>query len=295
MSESGESPGLKAWVLLIILSAIWGSSFILIKKGLDIFTPGEVGALRIFVACLALLPFSIKALKGVDLRQLPSLLFVGCVGSFIPALLFAFAQTRVQSAIAGIGNSFVPIFVIIIGALVFRRKVTMLSTIGIILGFLGCVFVTLGGANFELGAVNLYILFILAATVMYATNVNFIKYYLADIRALHITAVSFLLVLPLCAGYLFLGTNFLVKASANDDFLIGLAYIGTLGAVNTALAMFMFNHLVKLATPVFASSCTYLIPLVSIGWGLLDGELLNAYQFIGVGIILGGVYLANKK
>ncbi|MCV9388349.1 DMT family transporter [Reichenbachiella ulvae] len=283
-----------AWVLLGLISLIWGSSFILIKKGLLVMNASEVGTLRIFMASLALAPFGFRSIRKIPVRKLPYVFIVGFFGSYIPAMLFAIAQTQVDSAVTGIINSFTPIFVSLIGATFFQMRMTRAASIGIIIGFLGCVFIMLGGANFQLGKINYSGFFILAATVMYGVNANVIKTYLAEVKALHITAVSFLLVLPISGLYLFLGTNILDKIGT-QGFALGFTYISILGVIGTALAMFIFNNLVKIATPVFASSCTYIIPIIAIAWGLLDGESLNIYQSLGVVIVLVGVYLANRK
>ncbi|MFY0626186.1 MAG: DMT family transporter [Reichenbachiella sp.] len=295
MNKLTSRQGLLAWVLLILVSIIWGSSFILIKKGLQVFSPAEVGTLRIFIACLVLIPFSFKAFSKVEKNKWPILLFVGGIGSFVPALLFSFAQTRLDSALAGVMNSFTPLFVILFGVLFFKSKLSLSSFLGIVIGFLGCVFIIFGGANFNLSGVNYYALLILLATIMYATNVNIIKTFLPNIKALHVTSISFALISPFCAIFLFLGTDFFQSISMEKNFLFGLGYVLILGAVNTALAMFIFNNLIKIASPVFASSCTYLIPIVSVFWGLIDGESLNIYEYLGIVIILGGVYLANRK
>ncbi|UXP33497.1 DMT family transporter [Reichenbachiella agarivorans] len=283
------------WVLLGLISLIWGSSFILIKKGLLVFNAPELGTLRIFMASLVLLPFGIQAIKRIPRGKIPYIFIVGFVGSYIPAMLFAYAQTRVGSAITGVINSFTPIFVSLFGALFFNLRMTRMSAFGIIIGFLGCIFIMLGGAHFDISGINLYGFFILAATIMYGINANIIKSFLPEIKALDITAVSFSLIFPICATYLFLGTAFTDKISSEPDFLMGFGYIAILGIIGTALAMFIFNNLVKMASPVFAASCTYIIPLVAIIWGLLDGETLNIYQYSGVVIVLVGVYLANRK
>ncbi len=291
------SPGntrLAAWIMLLLVSLIWGSSFILIKKGLQVFSPSEAGTIRIFVACLVLIPFAIRAFPKIDKTKIPILFFVAAVGSFIPALLFSYAQTNLESALAGAFNSFTPIFVLVIGAAFFKSRVSAVSVVGIFVGLLGCLFIILGGAGFDLAGINLYAFLILAADLMYGTNVNVIKSYLPNVRALHVTAVSFALISPFCGAYLFFGTGFLDKSSV-DGFWLALTYLSILGAVNTALAMFIFNNLIKIASPIFAASCTYIIPVVSICWGLWDGEVLNVYQFLGIGIVLAGVYLANKK
>ncbi|PIB37025.1 hypothetical protein BFP72_17255 [Reichenbachiella sp. 5M10] len=284
-----------SWILLGLISLIWGSSFILIKKGLLFFTPSEVGTLRIFMASLALLPFGIQAIRRVPRRKRTYIFIVGLVGSYIPAMLFALAQTRVDSAITGVINSFTPIFVTLFGILFFQLKMTRTASFGIVIGLIGCLFILLGGAHFDMRGINYYGFLILAATVMYGINANIIKSFLPEIKALDITALSFFLIFPICASVLFFGTGFTAKISTNPNFLWAFGYIAVLGVIGTALAMFIFNKLVKIASPVFATSCTYIIPLVAIGWGLLDGETLNIYQYLGIVIVLMGVYLANRK
>lgn len=284
-----------AWVLLFLISSIWGSSFILIKKGLLIFSAFEVGCLRIFIASLVLIPMGIKAFPKIPKNKLSYVFVVGMVGSFIPAVLFAIAQTKLESSVTGIFNSFVPIFVILTGTLFFGLKIKVPNLLGILIGLFGCVIIIFGGAGFNFGSINYYALLIIAATVMYALNVNIIKSKVSDIKPLDLTAVSFLLVSPIAGCLLFFGTDFISKVELQEGFLMAISYISTLAIIGTALAMYLFNNLVKMSTPVFASSCTYFIPVVAICWGLLDGETLNIYQYLGVGIVLSGVYLANKK
>ncbi|MEO9805439.1 MAG: DMT family transporter [Reichenbachiella sp.] len=295
MSDNQSSPGLGAWVLLVVLALVWGSSFILIKKSLLTFSAGEVGTLRMFIAFLGLLPFALPILRKVERKKLPVLFLVGFVGSLLPAILFAIAQTQLESAITGVINSLTPVFVLLIGLVFFHHKIKIINSFGIAIGFIGCSFIMLGGAYFDLSGVNLYALFVIAATVMYGTSINLIKHYLSDIRSLHITAVSFTLVSPISLGYLLLATDFLDKVGTDPQFLSGMAYVSALALIGTAVALVIFNKLVKTASPIFASSVTYVIPIVAIGWGIVDGETLNIYQIVGIGIVLVGVYLANKK
>ncbi|MEP2025187.1 MAG: DMT family transporter [Reichenbachiella sp.] len=295
MSEDQNSPGLVSWLLLILLALIWGSSFILIKKSLLTFSAGEVGTLRMFIAFIGLSPFAIPVLKKIDSKKLPTLFLVGFVGSLLPAILFAIAQTQLESAITGVINAMTPVFVLLIGLVFFHHKIKTVNAIGIAIGFMGCSFIMLGGAYFDLSGVNLYALFVIAATIMYGISVNLIKHFLTDIRSIHITAISFTLVSPISLGYLLIATDFLDKVGTDPQFLSGLAYVSTLALIGTAMALVIFNKLVKTASPIFASSVTYVIPIVAIGWGLIDGELLNVYQIVGIGIVLVGVYLANKK
>jgi len=295
VSKEQNPHGLVSWLLLILLALIWGSSFILIKKSLLTFSAGEVGTLRMFIAFLGLSPFAIPILRKIERKKLPILFLVGFVGSLLPAMLFAIAQTQLESGITGVINAMTPVFVLLIGLIFFHHRIKPKNAMGIVIGFIGCFFIMLGGAYFDLSGINLYALFVIAATVMYGVSVNLIKHYLADIRALHITAISFALVSPISLGYLLIATDFLDKIGTNPQFLSGLAYVSILALIGTAMALVIFNRLVKTASPIFASSVTYVIPIVAIGWGLFDGEVLNIYQIVGIGIVLVGVYLANKK
>lgn len=286
---------LVAWVMLIVLALIWGSSFILIKRGLEVFSAGEVGALRILAAGLVLMPISLFKLKKLTTSQWKLLLFVGLVGSFIPAFLFATAQTQIESSIAGILNALTPLFVMLIGAIFFAQKITKMVALGLAIGFLGTLFLLMAGSGADITQLNLYALFIVVATICYGANVNLIKFKIHDINAISITAISLLIVTPVAAAYLFGATNFIQKMQQHDGAPIAFGYVVLLGVMGTALALILFNQLVKLTTPIFTSSVTYLIPIVAVIWGLFDNEVLLPGHFIGMlGIILG-VYLANRK
>ena len=295
MTANTQSGKLLAWIMLVSIALIWGTSFILIKKSLLVFTAGELGALRITMAFLALLPVAIRNIPKLPKGKLPLLFLLGMNGSFIPAFLFAIAQTKINSSIAGAINAITPIFDILIGFLLFRDKVKWMNVVGILFGFFGTVILLLGASHFNLSGINYYALFVVLATLLYGTNINLIKQYTPDMRAIDITAISLFLTSPFCFLYLFGFTDFVGKISIESEFLIGFSYVAVLGVVGTAGALILFNRLIQISSPVFASSVTYLIPLVAIAWGLLDGEQLNFYQYIGMGVVLGGVWLANKK
>jgi len=289
-----KSNTLQSWLLLTLLAIIWGSSFILIKKGLEVFSPYELASLRILMAFLALLPFGIRAIRKIDRDKLPVLFVVGFVGSFLPAFLFAIAETKLSSSITGVLNSLVPLFVLFIGFMFFRQRVKSMNMIGVAIGFLGSAIIMLGGDGYG-PIINYYGLYVILATIMYGLNVNLIKFHLPDIRALHITAIALLLTSPFCGIYLFGFTGFLEKTYTHPNFGIGFLYVSTLGVFGTAIALVFFNKLVQISTPIFASSVTYFIPIVAIGWGLIDGETLHFNHYFGIAIILSGVYIANKK
>lgn len=288
-----ERPPLKAWLLLILLALIWGSSFILIKKGLVHLTPLEVGAIRMLTASIALLPFVWSRFHLVNRNKLKYFMSVGLSGSFIPAFLFAIAQTRMESAVTGILNALTPLFTVLLGLWFFNQRQKMKVWVGIIFGLLGSVLLITAGSGGDIGKINYFGFFIVAATILYATNSNLIKFKLSEYRSLTITSISLLFVGPLAAIILIFFSD-LTDRISHDGMLQSIFYVSILGVVGTAIALIIFNKIVQLTNPVFTSSVTYIIPLVALFWGLIDNESLMLNHLLGMVSILTGVYITNQ-
>ena len=274
---------------------IWGTSFILIKQGLKVFSPDELGALRVTAATVFLLPFGIMKFKDLKLGDHYKLFVAGLFGIFFPAFLFAMAQTKIDSSIAGILNTLSPLFTMIIGALFFKQHFKMISVVGIVIGLAGTVLLMLSRSGTAVSQVNYYILLVVLACMMYGANLNWIKAHLLHLGSLTITSVGLLFIGPLAAIYLFGFSDFTNKMQHTPSAWTAFGFIALLGLMGTSIATVIFNKLVKISSPLFASSVTYLMPIVSVGWGLLDGEQLFIGHFIGMGFIIGGVWLANRK
>jgi drug/metabolite transporter (DMT)-like permease len=290
-----DSPSTIAILLLLLLSLIWGTSYILIKQGLKVFDPDEVGALRVAVASLFLLPVAITRVKELKQSEYWKLFASGMMGIFIPAFLFATAQTQIDSSVAGILNSLTPLFTMIIGSLIFKQKFGMLPIIGILLGFGGVMILVFNRSGGNIGQVNFYALLIVIACFLYAANINLIKFKISVLPSITITSVSILFIGPLAVIYLLAFTDFTQKFSTHPEAWRALGFIALLGLMSTAIAILILNKLVKLTSPMFVSSVNYIVPIVSVMWGVLDGEKLGASHFVGMAAIIGGVYLANYK
>ncbi|HLV48780.1 MAG TPA: DMT family transporter [Aliidiomarina sp.] len=282
-----------AWAKLGLLALIWGSSFFLIKKGLLTFSAMEVAAIRLAAAATVLAPFALVRICRIKRRQWPIILSVGLAGSMLPAFLFALAQTQVDSGVTGALNALTPLFTLIIGAVIFRQHVSGRTLVGLGVGLAGTLMLVLLNASGAL-TLNAYALFVVAATCCYGMNLNLIKAYLPDQSPLTITGVSLLMVLPVAVLYL-AGPGEVVSKLNGAAAWGSFTAIITLGVVGTAFALIVFNHLVQIGTTVFASSVTYLIPLVAMLLGTLDGEHIGIWQLCGMGLILVGVGLANRK
>ncbi len=298
MSQNTSENALQNWGLLVALALVWGSSFILIKRGLEVFSPGELGAFRIVAAGTFLLPLSLPKVKKLNSKQIQNLIIVGLVGSFIPAFLFAKAQTQLSSSITGVLNAITPLFVVLIGSVFFKSKITRTNAFGLAIAFIGVtILVTVKeGSGFgDFSDINAYAFFVILACVCYGFNVNIIKHSFVELKPVEITAISLLMVLPVALVFLMAGTEFSYKIVTADGALLALTYVAILGILGTAIALIFFNRLVKSATPVFASSVTYLIPIVAILWGVWDGESLLVGHYIGIAAVLFGVWIGNRK
>ncbi len=283
-----------AWSLLIILSLVWGSSFILMKRGLDAFSSDEVAALRISIAFLFLVPFLIKYYK-IDLKKyLPGLILMGVFGNLLPAFLFTKAETQISSSLTGMLNALTPLFTVLVGLVWLKIKPKAMQIVGIIIGFIGAaclmIFDTDGGSSKNI----IYSLLVVAATFFYAISVCGIKKYLGDINSITATVWAFCITGPISLIYLFGFSDFTVHVSTSPMAITSLGYISILAIVGSALSVIAYNILIKNSGTVFAASCTYLIPVVAICWGLFDGETVNFYQVFSIIVIILSVYLINR-
>ena len=226
---------------------------------------------------------------------LSEIVCIGMMGIFFPAFLFAVAQTRLESSVTGIMNSLTPICTLLIGVFFFHQQFKKQSIIGIILGLIGTVILILANTGGTIGGINFFAIFVILACIFYATNLNFIKYKITELKALTITSVSLLLIGPLAMVYLFGFTDFMEKMENNEGAWSAFGFVMLLGFMSTSLATILFNKLVKISSPLYTSSVTYLIPIVAVLWGLFDNERLYAGHFAGMAAIIGGVYLANRR
>lgn len=290
-----EKKGFLAISLLLILSLIWGTSFILIKQGLKSFSPEVVGALRITAAAVFLLPLAIPRYKEVKKGDTQTLFISGMIGVFIPAFLFAIAQTQLNSSLAGILNTLSPLWTMIVGAMFFGQRFRGFVVVGIIISFAGTVLLALSRSGGSITGFNLYALLIVVACAFYGTNVNWIKFKIQNLSSITITSVSIALMGPLAAIYLFAFTDFLQVLQNTPGAWASFGYIALLALMSTAVANLLFYKLLSITTPIFAASVTYIMPVVAVMWGVIDGEQLLSGHFVGMALILGGVYLANRK
>lgn len=291
------------WIILSVLALVWGSSFILMKRGLDGgLTPYQLGAFRIIFTSLFLLSIGWKELKNITKAKILPIFFAGLLGNFLPIFLFALAQTQISSSISSTLNSFTPLNTLLIGSLFFGLTFTKRHVLGILIGIIGCIVLVYAGASGNPSKNYWYALLVLFATWCYASNINLVKKHLSDVTPFTITVgnFAFLLLPALCILY-FTDYSWQITALSAKDFpnLFGsihpLIYVAILGVIGTGLANIYFYKLIQLSSPIFASNVTYLIPVVATFWSVLDHEGVSYVQILGTLIILIGVYITNRK
>jgi drug/metabolite transporter (DMT)-like permease len=288
------SLSLRKWGTLVILSLIWGSSYILIKKGLTGLTPIQLGSLRVIVTTIIIAPIGYQKIKHIPRQKMKWVALSAFVGSFFPAYLFAFAETEISSSITAVMVSLTPLFTLLISVFVFGEELLKKQVFGVLIGFTGII-VLINNELFSSSFNILYIMFIVLAAFCYAINANVLKYKLSNIPALGIVFMSFLFMF-IPAFIILCFSDFPFSDFTSDPLIIeSIIYIVILALFGTAIAKVLYIKLLAISTPVFSVSTTYLMPVVAIFWGLLDGEEFKLTQFTGTAIILLGVYLVTKK
>ena len=288
-----DTISLRSWLTLALLSIIWGSSYILIKKGVEVYSPVQVAGMRLAISAFAFLPFLIPIWKKINWSKWHFLLIVGLTGTGIPSFMFPLAQTQISSSIAGILNSLTPLFTLILGVLIFRTSFTQSKLVGVLIGLLGAFLLISLGNRFGAEGNPWYSLFIVIGCLCYATSGNTVGVYLRDMDSVSISAVSFIMV-GIPAFFFLLSTNFTDTLFHHPKGWEALGYVALLALASTVFASILFFKLIQDTNPLFSSTVSYLVPAVAVIWGFIDGEAITEAHFIGMVLILVGVYLSRK-
>ena len=282
------------WLILSILALTWGSSFILIKKSLEVFTPYQIGSVRVIISGLLLMGIGIPAIRKMDRKTLLWMVFTGALGNFVPMFLFPIAQLKVSSSMAGILDSLVPLFVLILGFSFFRMRSKLIQWIGSLTGFIGAAILMYYSAEDGGGSDLGYSMLIVLATLCYAGSALIVNQKLQHVPSLKLSASVFTVWMFPSIIILFF-SGFFRDFQGTSTQLEGLGYLGILSVVGTALAMLLYFRLIQTTSAVFASMVTYLIPVVAVFWGILAGESFNIWYTLGGLLILAGIYMVQEK
>lgn len=276
------------WIVLVVLSLIWGTSYILIKKSLESFTTFQISSLRIFITFICLLPVALRNIHKINKENIISIVVIGVIGNGLPTYLSPIAQTRIDSSLAAMLNSLSPVFTLLIGIVVYKRKGIKTQIVGVFLGFLGAIGL-LYNKSFTF---NYYGLFVVLAAFFAGFSANEVSK-IKGINGLQITSLAFFLIGPAAIIYLFC-TSF-TGAVHTEHWIRNLGFIAILAILGSATALALFYLLIRDTSPVFASVVTYSVPVVATLWGINDNEHLTSFMVVSVIFILTGVYIINKS
>ena len=292
--------GLSAWGILITLSLIWGSSYLLIKLALfdgmgNIrLSPNQLGALRISISALAMLAFIPYRSLKLKKKDLLVLLLAGVMGTGAPSFLFAYAEEHISSALTGMLNATVPIWTVLSGIILYHSKINKRQLTGLVVGTVGILILS---QVWKLELIQLQampIILVLIGTLCYALNLNVIKFNLNHMDTRLITSVSIAMLLPFGLSYL-IWDGFFISVYQNPKVLEGVWPVLFLSLIGTAFALWLLNTLIKKTDPLFSSSVTYFIPVVAIILGFAYGETITYIEVTGMGIMLAGVFIMNRS
>ena len=275
------------WIALVVLSLIWGTSYILMKKGLESFSSLQVGALRILITFVCLLPIALKHFHHLNRTNILSIIIIGLFGSVIPAFLFPLAETKITSSLAGMLNSLTPVFTMVFGITIYKRKAIKNQIAGVILGLMGAIGLLYTGSF----SFNMYGLLVVLATVLSGISSNEVSK-VKELNGIKITALSFFVTSPLAIGYLMFSDLSVPMHTVN--WVRNLCFIGILAVLGSATALVIYYLLIRDTSPIFASSVTYFIPIVATLWGFADNEHFSSSMPISIIFIFAGVFIINR-
>ena len=282
-----------SWALFVLLALVWGSSFILMKECSEHLTGWQIGSTRIFAAGLVFVPFAVFHIRKIPLKKLHLVILSGLLGNLFPAFLFGIAAEKIESSLSGILNSLTPLWVILIGILFFKMRIQGKQIAGVLIGFIGLLFLNLSKGNVAINDVAATLL-ILLATFMYGLNVNMVGNYLKGLNGIHVATVS-MSVVGFVAGLVMWDHHVFELFRYDEEARPAIFIAVLLGIVGSAIATALFYVLIQKAGTLFASLVTYAMPFVALGWGFLANESITLLHVGCLGLILAGVYTANRN
>lgn len=295
IAQYRANTNLQAWSLLLLLSLIWGSSYILIKKSLVVYDPIQVASLRLGITAIAFFPFFLYHIRQLKAKYFIWLILVGIAGSGLPSFLYPIAQTKISSALAGSLSSLTPLFTLLTGLLFFKARGQQSKVLGILIGLAGALLLVVFGRDGSVAGQFSYSLLIVLAAICYAFSSNIVGFKLSHYNSMTISAFSFFMIGLPALIYVFAGSGFVETFQQTPGAGKALLYVSFLALFSTALASVLFFRLIQITDAVFGSTVSYIMPAIALSWGIMDGEKIGWAFFVGLGLILCGVYLSRKK
>ncbi|MCX7551155.1 DMT family transporter [Xanthomarina sp. F2636L] len=283
------------YILLLIISLTWGSSFILIKKTLPVFDPYQIGAFRAGLSGVFLAFIGFSAMRKMTKKDIFWIALSGFFGNFLVVFIFPFAQLEVSSSLAGIINALDPIFTLILGVFLFGIRSKSIQYFGAVIGFIGALILIYSSGTESGESHYFYILLLVIGSALYAVSALIVEKKLKHIKTTELTSSIYTIwMIPslIILGFSGFFTKIDYSQSATMEALGSLVF---LTVVSTTLVMFLFFKLVQDTSAVFVSTVSLLIPVIAVFWGILDDEKFTFWYALGGTLVLIGVYFIRDK
>ena len=286
-------PTFVIWAIVIVLALTWGSSFLLLKYSLEVLEPAQVFAGRMFFAAIVLIPFVFRYLRKVTIKQWGLLFLFSFFTNFCTTYLNALAQSGITSSLNGVLSSLTPLMTLIVGFLLYKASLKRSQLLALLLGLLGVIALILFERGTDVGRFNMYAFYAVVAALCVGISTNMIRYHFSDFTSLQLASLSFFIIFPFATAYA-ISSNFFEIAFANQVGMVALEEIIFLGVISNAAAILLSAKLVEISSPIFASMVTYLMPIVAVGWGIWDGEVVSIKEIAAMAIIIVSIWLVNR-
>lgn len=261
------------------------------KNGLKTYSWDQVAAMRISISFICTLPLLLYHLKKVKRTEIPFYFLTGFFGSGLPAYCFTYAQTHLDSGIAGVLNSLTPVFTFLLGVWFFGMMYYGYKMLGLAIALTGAIILVSFDGESKGENQFMYALPVVFATLSYATSANIVKRYLQYAHPLVMSSAGFAFIgIP---SFIYLLTTGFWQKSEEEFFILSTGSIIGLSLFGTVLASVVFYWLIQKTDSLFGSLVAYLIPIVAIILGVWDGEIITIKHIGGMALILAGIYVIN--
>jgi len=284
-------------LLLLIPSALWGSSFIFMHHLSPVFGPTLTATLRTVIASIFLMGmFAIQGYKVYWKRDYKLFILIGITNSAIPFSLYAYAALYIPSSLSVIINSTSPMFGAMFGLMMLRDKLSGRTIFGLLLGTAGVGLVSsdiLAQNSFEL---YLSIAACVGAALLYGLNSTIVKKYATHIEPKQLTVGSLTFAgVGLMLLYFILSLTGKTPEIVSQNIALDIGVIIAFGVLCTSIPYIVYYKLIKEIGPVKALTVTYLMPVFGLFWGILFGEVITLVMVFGLVVILSGIYILSYK
>lgn len=271
----------------VLLSAIWGASFLFLRVAAPEFGPFALMGLRSGIAALCLLPiYLMREGKAQLLGHARELTVVGIVNAVIPFTMLAYAALSLTAGFTALINASTPLWAAVVGLIWLNAKLSRLQWTGLALGVIGMAVLTWGKVDFKPGGSGLAIVAGLIATLAYGFSTHYTKLKLSKLSPLGVATGS-----QTAGGLILLPFLLIYWPETTPSFKAWIAAI-LLAVLATAFALILYFRLIARLGGQKASTVTFLIPVFAIGWGsVFLGESVTVPMALGGAIVLAGTAL----